>query len=226
MGDRYDRRTFAPQVEMLLRRPGIGHNGGPPFDMSGEAWLWRRAVATAWKTPRPEVALRRLIKAEALGITYREFTAVIMDSGAHLSTAIVPLGLVARVRPADDSGLRAVVRPEMASRLARFGGRLFVLADARLHGALDPDAREAIRLDLNRALDGKVAGVASATPQDGQRRDPRADAILAMLRARGVPRQEVFLVGTGFADMALAEAATLPLFKWAHEWFAEAGGTT
>jgi phosphoglycolate phosphatase-like HAD superfamily hydrolase len=224
MGDRYDRRSFAPQVEMLLRRPGIGHNGGPTFDMSWEAWTWRRAVAKAWKPPKPEVALRRLAKAEKLGITYREFTAVILETGTHLSTAILPLGLVARVRQVGHDRLVAEARPEMAAKVGRFGGRLFLLADRLLHGDLDTAAREAMRSDLNRALDAKVEAIVIAGPSTSNRRDPRAEAMLAMLRSHGVPKQEVFFVGTGFADVALAEATTLPLFKWAHEWFGEASG--
>jgi hypothetical protein len=221
MGDRYDRRAFAPQVEMLLRRPGIGHNGGPTFDMSWEAWTWRRAIAKAWKTPKPEVALRRLARAEKLGITYREFTAVILDTGTHLSTALLPLGLVARLKREGGGYVGAEVRAEMAAKVARFGGRLLLLADTLLHGALDADAGEAIRLELNRSLDGKVEAIGIAATQGSNRRDPRADAILAMLREHGVPKQEVFFVGTGFADAGLAEAATLPLFKWAHEWFGD-----
>ncbi len=220
MGDRYERRAYAPQVEMLLRRPGIGHNGGPPFDMSWEAWTWRRAIAKAWKQPKPEVARMRLDRAERLGITYRELTAVILDTGSHLSTAVLPLGLVARVKREGDTGLRAEPRPEMATKIARFGGRLFLLADPLLHGVLDEEARAAMCADLNRALDGKVAAIGIAEPASGGRRDPRAEAVLRLLRNHGVPKQEAFFVGTGFADVALAEAATVPLFKWAHEWFA------
>ena len=49
MGDRFDRlRLRHANVEALLRRPGIGHNNGPTFDMSWEAWVWRRAAAKAW----------------------------------------------------------------------------------------------------------------------------------------------------------------------------------
>jgi hypothetical protein len=224
MGDRYDRRSFSPQVEMLLRRPGIGHNGGPTFDMSWEAWVWRRAAAKAWKPPRPEIALRRLAKAERLGITYREFTAVILDTGAHLSTAILPLGLVARLKPAGEGQLAAEARPEMAAKIARFGGRLFLLADRLLHGALDCGARNVLRAELNAALDGKIEAVIIAAPSGDNRRDPRAEAILAALRSHNVPKQEVFFVGTGFADATLAEVATLPLFKWAHEWFGDTDG--
>ena len=70
MGDRFDRLGVRHvNVEALLRRPGIGHNNGPTFDMSWEAWVWRRAAAKAWKTPQPEVAMMRLKRAERLGVT-------------------------------------------------------------------------------------------------------------------------------------------------------------
>src|SRR6201991_2001150 len=99
MGDRFDRLGLRhANVEALLRRPGIGHNNGPTFDMSWEAWIWRRATAKAWKTPKPEVAMMRLKRAERLGLTYREHPAAIMDSGAHLGAAVIPLSLAARVR--------------------------------------------------------------------------------------------------------------------------------
>src|SRR6516225_10025944 len=69
MGDRFDRLGARhANVEALLRRPGIGHNNGPTFDMSWEAWVWRRATATAWKTPSPEVAKMRIRRAERLGL--------------------------------------------------------------------------------------------------------------------------------------------------------------
>jgi hypothetical protein len=37
----------------------------------------------AWKTPPREIALRRLSRAEALGITYREYTLEILERGVH-----------------------------------------------------------------------------------------------------------------------------------------------
>lgn len=67
--------------------PGIGHNGGPPFDAPSQGWhgyCWRRAHAKAWKTPPREIALRRLRRAEELGMTYREYTSVILDRGVFL----------------------------------------------------------------------------------------------------------------------------------------------
>src|ERR1041385_9243802 len=88
MGDRFDRLGARhPNVEALLRRPGIGHNNGPTFDMSWEAWVWRRATAKAWKQPTPEVAKMRIRRAERLGITYKELTAALMQPGAHRGAA-------------------------------------------------------------------------------------------------------------------------------------------
>lgn len=206
MGDRNFKSDLHPNSELLLRRPGIGHNGGPTFDMSWEAWIWRRAVAKAWKTPKPEVALRRLARAEKLGITYREFAAVILDTGTYLSTAMVPLGLVARLRREPDGAVEIETRPEMAAKLARFGGRLLLLADPLIHGALSPDTLAQLRASLSAALPCAIEAI-------GLR-----DDVKGLLRATAVAKQEVFFVGTGFADVAVAEAAGLTLFKWAHEW--------
>ena len=65
---------------------GIGHNGGPPLD-PGADWryfCWKKAHSRAWKTPPREIVLARLRRAQALGLTYREYTAVLLDRGVHL----------------------------------------------------------------------------------------------------------------------------------------------
>ena len=70
----------------FLEVPGIGHNGGPPLD-PGVDWrrfCWRKAYAIARKTPPREIALGRLARARALGMTYREYTAILLDRGVHL----------------------------------------------------------------------------------------------------------------------------------------------
>ncbi len=68
----------------------IGHNGGPPLEpeedpgaVSWRSWVWRRAHKRAWKTPPPEIALRRLARAEELGMTYKEYTLEILERGVH-----------------------------------------------------------------------------------------------------------------------------------------------
>lgn len=66
--------------------PGIGHNGGPPLDLdaSWRSWVWRKAHKKAWKTPPREIALRRLARAEELGMTYKEYTLEILERGKYL----------------------------------------------------------------------------------------------------------------------------------------------
>ena len=67
--------------------PGPGHNGGPPLEEpdpgGGRLFLWRRAKKRAWSVPR-EVALSRLTRAEALGMSYRDYTLEIMERGKYL----------------------------------------------------------------------------------------------------------------------------------------------
>jgi len=64
-----------------------GHNGGPPLEDDDPAgwrsWCWRRARKQAWSAP-PEIALRRLARAEELGMSYREYTLEIMERGKYL----------------------------------------------------------------------------------------------------------------------------------------------
>jgi hypothetical protein len=70
----------------FLVPPGIGHNGGPPLDPGGDwrHFCWKKAHSRAWKTPPREIVLARLHRAQALGLTYREYTAVLLDRGVHL----------------------------------------------------------------------------------------------------------------------------------------------
>ena len=73
-----------------MRDPGPGDNGGPklddddPGDASWKGWIWRKKHKAAWKTPPREIALRRLERAEALGVTYKEYTLEILERGRYL----------------------------------------------------------------------------------------------------------------------------------------------
>lgn len=78
--------------DATIARRGPGDNGGPPLDPDTPedpdgAWrlfCWRQAHRRAWKTPPREIALRRLQRAEELGMTYREYTLEILERGRHL----------------------------------------------------------------------------------------------------------------------------------------------
>jgi hypothetical protein len=212
MGDRFDRLGVRhANVEFLLRRPGIGHNNGPTFDMSWEAWVWRRATAKAWKTPSPEVARMRLRRAERLGITYKELTAALMDTGSNLGAAVMPLSLAARVRRGPKGEIIVEARNSTAALVAKFGGRLFLLGDIDAVPALSEDERAGFLALANRAFDGKVEAIGWG--HDGP-------AIRTMLKANAVPHQEAFLVGAGMSHRVLGETAGLPLTKDIDSWFA------
>jgi hypothetical protein len=77
----------------------IGHNGGPPLDDEhvpewgrgpiGGYFYWRAAYRAAWRAVPHAIMLRRLAKAERLGLTYEEYTSEILDTGRHLGPADV-----------------------------------------------------------------------------------------------------------------------------------------
>ena len=215
MGDRFDRlATRHANVEVLLRRPGIGHNNGPTFDMSWGAWVWRRAAAKAWKSPSPEVVRMRVRRAERLGITYKELTASLMNTGANLGTAVLPLSLAARVRRGPNREIIVEARNSVAALVAKFGGRLFLLGDIDAVPALTDEERAQFLSIVNRAFDGKVEAIGWG--HDGK-------AIRTMLKANAVPHQETFLVGAGVGHEVLGEAAGLPFTKDIDTWLAPAG---
>jgi hypothetical protein len=211
MGDRFDRLGVRHRnVEALLRRPGIGHNNGPTFDMSWGAWVWRRAAAKAWKTPSPEIAKMRIKRAERLGITYKELTAALMNTGANLGVAVMPLSLAARVRRGAKGEIIVEPRNLVSALVAKFGGRLFLLGDIEAVPALSDEERAQFLAVVNRSLGGKVEAIGWG--HDGP-------AIRTMLKSNAVPHQEAFLVGAGMAHQVLGESAGLPFTKDIDSWF-------
>ena len=74
-----------------------GDNGGPALDDdAGPEWgdgdpyiyfNWKAAHRKAWKPASRDIALFRLEKAEALGLTYEEYTLELLERGRYLSGA-------------------------------------------------------------------------------------------------------------------------------------------
>lgn len=70
------------------------HNGGPPLDDEhvpewgrggfGTYFEWRAAHRKSRKSVCTDVALRRLDRAEALGLTYDEYTIELLDTNRYL----------------------------------------------------------------------------------------------------------------------------------------------
>lgn len=100
MGDRYDRNLRRPRHPALrgLKPPSdiiawgltarIGHNQGPPLEEpvadAYVRWRWRKAHTEAWKNPPLSILKLRVARAEAAGVTYREYMLELLDTGRHL----------------------------------------------------------------------------------------------------------------------------------------------
>ena len=218
MGDRYFHPRH-PNLELLLRRSpdfghaGIGHNGGPPLDMSFRGWAWRKTMQKAWETPPREIALRRVARAGKLGLGYREYTAALLDTGCHLSTALLPLHYLL-------AGAGLQVNPHVAAHVGRFGGRLLLLADEAAFGPLDRAARGALAARLGAlGIAADLIVLPFRSEEDDHRRGLRLRRLLV---AKGVLRHEVFLLGGNAADLALARECNLGSFVPLARWFAGA----
>lgn len=66
----------------------IGHNNGPPLEEEvNDAYVrykWRKAHAEAWKNPSMSILRFRVARAEAAGVSYREYMLELLDTGRHL----------------------------------------------------------------------------------------------------------------------------------------------
>lgn len=217
MGDRFfDSRH--PNLELMLRRlPGIGHNGGPPLDepkdMSWIAWRWRKAVQQAWAPPPREILLRRLRTAARLGLTWRDYHAAYLDSGSHLSTALLPLHHLVDA----DGGYH----PAVAAALRRFEGRLLLLVDGAASGALAAPERKRLLPQLNADFDGKVEAILLLPFRVTESDAARAQRLRRLLATHHAPRRECFWLGATPAESRLAEQAGLGWFKPLATWFRE-----
>jgi len=70
-----------------------GHNAGPPLDEDGPPWgdgdpylyfCWDRAWRQTWKQVPYDIVMLRQQRADALGLTYEEYTLEILERGRHL----------------------------------------------------------------------------------------------------------------------------------------------
>lgn len=169
--------------------PAIGHNGGPPLDMGWTAWVWRRAHANAWKSPGREIVMLRMRRCERLGLSYRQYTAALLDTGTHLGGAVVMCDTVLRLH--DDIVLRKLTTLRDC-RLVLCGEGAAALAKALPEPPVIVPADDSVRLS----------------------QIVRAEA--AILQA---PTSVFFLVGTCAAHRALTERLRVGLYVGAAGYF-------
>jgi hypothetical protein len=186
----YRRRLPVQLSPYQGERASSGHNGGPALDLSWEAWLWRRAHAQAWKTPRREIALHRMKRAERLGLDYKAYAGVLMNRGTHLGAAIFLL-----------DGLSALELSHAATRIADISDCAIF---AGVSEPADADAALAARADVLAA-----SGDERATSR----------AIDRFILAHRLTPGGTFMVGTTLAHLRTAEDCGLALFLWARDYF-------
>jgi hypothetical protein len=89
---RFLRMNFPRTQEITAAEIRMGHNGGPPLDEHIPEWgtggignyfAWKAKSEAAFKLP-PDTAIRRARKAEALGLTFREYQLEILERGLYL----------------------------------------------------------------------------------------------------------------------------------------------
>jgi hypothetical protein len=101
--------SLRPREIIAADIPAIGHNGGPPLDHLpewgangiGNYFSWKAASEKAFNDVPYETALRRVRRAQALGLTYREYQLEILERGRYLQaedTARIA-EIIARRRP-------------------------------------------------------------------------------------------------------------------------------
>jgi hypothetical protein len=80
---------------------GIGHNQGPPLNLSGSwaGYCWVRARREVWDNPPIEVVRRRLRRANELGLSYRQYTGIQLDKGVRTEALVFDLSSLGRPAP-------------------------------------------------------------------------------------------------------------------------------
>lgn len=88
-----DRRDDEPTPGGATVEP-VRSNNGPPLDDSPRPWgengignyfEWQAATDRVWKDVPYDIAVMRARRAEALGLTYAEYTLEILERGRYLS---------------------------------------------------------------------------------------------------------------------------------------------
>jgi len=193
---------------------GIGHNRGPSIHTPDPApdpagmrlYAWRKAHRAAFRAPSVEALKIRTARANALGLTYRDFTLVLLDRGRNLTTLIFAFAgvLVRRMRP-------DVLMPGVRAKLAILRpGASFVFEEARERA---PWLQAMARV-------GAVCGHAF-TEAFVATQETAAGLAQSMLAQHGRVPAEAVLISDRAEHEDLGRRGNLALFVWAHRYFAE-----
>lgn len=184
----------------------IGHNNGPPLgdiaDVAGlmRRYAWRKAHKAAWRTPPIEIVRLRQRAADALGLSYKDYTSILLDCG-HRPRAIFFGFAGTLVRERDGALMPGVEKKLRALRDCI----LLVVAD---DGGQSSVARVA---EVCRAPLSLANGAVDASN--------RVAALHQTLVAHRIPPSHAIMVGASLEDQECATRAKIARFFWAWEYF-------
>lgn len=209
----------------------IGHNNGPPIDgpdpEPDPAGLrlraWRKAQRAAYRAPSIDALQRRTRRANEMGLTYTQYTAVVLDRGRNPTTLFFGLGgvlarLTGGVIKTDAHGAPLLMPGVKAKLGAIKPGASFVIENAG-----NAENRDTLLAHI-RAIGAACAHVftgarVSAGENDLQLPSPALPQ--ALLAEHGLQPGEAVLVGDTVAHEKTAERASFGLFVWAYRYFGE-----
>ena len=188
---------------------GIGHNGGPPMapGLGFRRHAWGRARRALLPTLPLEVVRLRMRRARALGLDYPTYASVRAAAGCDV-TAFLFSSNALRLLPGSPG-----LPPDRQERLAQTeAGRLLAV-----HPPLAPGdcAARAASLGLPFAAHARAPG-----PMDAPR-EVRL-AVERLVRAAGLPRGGVVVVGDTSVEREWSPAARLAGYLPADRWMAAA----
>ncbi len=146
----------------------IGHNNGPPLEDDAPGYIWRRyrwktVHAEVWKTPPMPILKFRIARAEAAGLSYRDYMLTLLDTGRFAQ---------AKDRDVERAEALALIRAawaDVVSRVAPDSARMARgLILSSLIAAYDDDSRHYHNLTHLAAM---LRGLAE---HGGHARDPDA----------------------------------------------------
>jgi len=190
---------------------------------------WRRAAKAAWKPPRPEVARLRMRQAAAVGLSYRQHEAILLQVGRSPRAVFFDLGGTLVRRDAeeiwiDDAG-RVQLLPGVAAKLAAMTVHaVFVVSDlvgvaeghlsaAQAHGLVwQVDGEAGDRID-DYALCLEPGSSSSA----GER--PKRGMVFNLLHRHGLTAAAAIMVGSTRKNAVCAGDAGLADFIWSENYF-------
>ena len=199
----------------------IGHNNGPPLgdisDVGGvlRLYYWRKAHKAAWRTPPIEIVKLRYRAAEQLGISYKDYTSILLDRGRRPSAIFFDLaGALVRSRNSEiDTGRDGTVTlmPGVRQKLRRLGDcSVFVITKSAL-------ARDTVEDCIRHVSDSCGVKVTDHSIGEGT----ALDMVNGLLAKHRIPASQAVLIGDTVEAEKCAEAAKLARFFWAWHYFGE-----